>query len=82
MAYQVNSPPIDMEVSDLAVWLEEELGRISQDLNILEVIELHVEPDRPFHLQQVLADGTDWNPGSGRGLYFYDEGTATWKFIA
>ena len=28
----------------------------------------------------VYADGTKWNPGSGRGLYYYK--VNTWKFIA
>jgi hypothetical protein len=28
----------------------------------------------------VFADGTAWNPGSGRGLYYYD--TNAWTHIA
>ena len=33
---------------------------------------LHAEPDRPREGKVVYADGTDWNPGSGKGLYVYD----------
>lgn len=33
---------------------------------------LHVEPARPREGLVVYADGTDWDPGSGKGLYQYD----------
>lgn len=33
--------------------------------------ELHVEPGKVFTGLTVLADGTDWNPGSGQGVYTY-----------
>lgn len=32
---------------------------------------LHEEPGRPREAQLVYADGTDWNPGQGAGLYWY-----------
>ena len=32
---------------------------------------LHVAPVRPREGQIVAADGTDWNPGRGAGLYVY-----------
>lgn len=28
-----------------------------------------------------LADGSTWNPGSGRGIYLYDEDTGSWDFV-
>jgi hypothetical protein len=40
---------------------------------------LNAEPDKPQVGQIVFADGTNWNPGSGRGLYYYD---SSWVFIA
>ena len=40
----------------------------------------YVEPFRPREGYVVYADGTEWNPGSGAGLYYYD-GSA-WVFIA
>lgn len=42
--------------------------------------ELHVEPAKKENLLTVFADGTDWDPGSGRGLYFWDSaaGPAAW----
>ncbi len=37
--------------------------------------ELNVEPDKPREGVIVFADGTNWNPGSGRGLYQYVSGS-------
>lgn len=34
--------------------------------------ELHVEPDKKQVGMLVLADGSDWNPGSGGGVYCWD----------
>jgi len=36
-------------------------------------------PDKPRRGLVVYADGTDWNPGSGEGLYRYNG--STWVFI-
>lgn len=32
---------------------------------------LHAAPTKPREPQIVFADGSDWNPGSGKGLYVY-----------
>jgi hypothetical protein len=40
----------------------------------------YVEPWRPRDGLIVYADGTEWNPGSGAGLYQYRAGV--WTFIA
>ena len=82
MGYVVTSPPIGLSLDELSVWIEEELARLEVELTRLDLAEFNVAPEQPFHLQQVFADGTNWNPGSGRGVYYYDEGTTTWKFIA
>lgn len=33
---------------------------------------LHAEPARPRPGLIVIADGTNWNPGGGHGVYFYN----------
>ena len=33
--------------------------------------QLNVAPDRPRNGMVVLADGTNWDPGSGAGVYAY-----------
>jgi hypothetical protein len=37
--------------------------------------ELHVAPARVKEFMIVAADGTDWNPGAGKGVYAYYSGT-------
>lgn len=40
-------------------------------------------PPRKFQAGMVvLADGVDWNPGSGAGMYVRDEANAAWLFIS
>lgn len=65
-------------VSDLKTFVSNELVRIantftteSQKLNIPVV---HTAPSKPRVGDVVFADGTNFNPGSGRGLYLYDSG--------
>lgn len=45
----------------------------------IQFVVQNVEPSKPRRGLLVYADGTDWNPGSGEGLYRYD-GT-TWNYI-
>ena len=42
------------------------------------VIKVYSEPDRPRDGHYVYADGTQWNPGSGKGIYIYDGSSAAW----
>ena len=50
-----------------------EFGRLaiefSQPSDYLSLKTLHAEPARIFDGMMVKADGTDWNPGSGAGIY-------------
>jgi hypothetical protein len=40
----------------------------------LAVEELHAAPKKVYTGQIALADGSDWNPGAGAGLYLYQGG--------
>ena len=42
-----------------------------------------VEPPAEYLRDNMLAmaDGSDWNPGSGKGLYRYDTDTSSWVYI-
>lgn len=56
--------------------LQGELERIAGTLGQPEVQFLvlktyHAAPAKPQEGQVVLADGTDWDPGSGAGVYCY-----------
>jgi hypothetical protein len=63
-----------------------ELHRISQALSspndALLLSELHREPARIKGGTVVFADGSDWNPGSGAGLYLRNAANSAWEFVA
>jgi len=57
----------------LAAYLEDELQRIASnaidDVQSVETRPAHIAPLRPRTGMLAYADGTDWNPGAGEGLY-------------
>ncbi|HYE38158.1 hypothetical protein [Methylocaldum sp.] len=70
--YQPNTPPEDPK--DIKLYLQEELNLIAaaMQLGISRHVEfLHTAPARPREGMVRGADGTDWNPGSGKGVYVY-----------
>lgn len=65
-------------LEDLRQFVLDELAAVERDSAIQDFLRLkvrHAEPDRLFDGLVVLADGTDWNPGSGEGIYAYYNGT-------
>lgn len=65
-----------------AEYLRRELARVSAILSQLidgQRAILHVPPARVFEGLTVLADGTNWNPGSGAGEYRLQGGV--WIFV-
>ena len=61
-----------------------ELDSISSEIQTLsEVLPTsvcHAEPKKLMEGMLVYADGIDWDPGLGEGLYFYID--TTWKRIS
>jgi hypothetical protein len=63
-------------IDDLAFYVQTELQQLSIALQTMQtpqviLAELHSVPERPRDGMVVFADGTNWNPGSGRGVYAY-----------
>ena len=80
MQYEPETVPEGEEA--LARYLQRELNRIAEVFTAVENIqlaELNVEPEKPREGLIVLADGTNWNPGSGAGFYGYRGGA--WQFL-
>lgn len=77
--YAPAPPPTDPKM--LPGYLRSEFERIAQALRVTTVLldELHVAPSKPRTGMIVLADGGDWNPGSGAGFYGYRGGA--WRFL-
>ena len=65
---------------DISVWLGKELVRYTVYRDSQKLITLYnAAPVNPEEGMIVRADGTNWNPGSGRGFYGYDNGA--WVFL-
>ena len=80
MAQYVPEPFLGDE--NVPEYIQRELQRISEafeGVRAVELDELHVEPTKPRNGLIALADGTDWNPGSGAGFYGYSAGA--WVFL-
>lgn len=83
MAYTPTQPGFEGQDSDaFKQWCVEEFRRIAVELNgvtLVQLPELDVEPSKRRDGMVVLADGTNWNPGSGAGYYGYQDGS--WTFL-
>ncbi len=67
--------PLPEQVEDLGGYLVTELkrlGNIILNQSIFRLERTHIEPTKPRNGDVRYADGTDWNPGSGEGIYFYN----------
>jgi hypothetical protein len=76
--YAPNSLPRG-DLAALENFLEAEFQRLANDLeaNIMDKVQLaerYAAPTKPREAMLVFADGTSWNPGSGRGVYVYSSG--------
>lgn len=72
MAFEVEPLPQDAEM--LSEYLRRQLELIAANFKMVSGIqleELHVEPAKPRTGVIILADGTNWDPGSGQGVYAY-----------
>ena len=74
--------PLPEDTDDFGLYLVTELKRLGSILYNQATFRLervHAEPKRPRIGDIRYADGTDWNPGSGEGVYLFD-GTSWTKF--
>lgn len=82
--YRVGQAP-HVETPDaqhLVEWMERELRTLAQTLQsntILPTDQLHAAPAKPRVGMVAYADGSDWDPGNGAGLYVYKSGG--WQFL-
>jgi len=79
--------PVPSKPEDLSAYLQSELDRISAVIgNIADghIDVTNVVPDKPREGDIRYADGTNWNPGNGKGLYYYEyhSGGSHWHHIS
>ena len=80
MTYAVS--PVPSTVEELPRWLHQEMTLIAATLDIAlarQVEFLNVAPAKPREGDVRGADGTNWNPGAGKGVYVYY--TAAWHLL-
>lgn len=71
----------DPALQEIVDWAQQELVALAERLTNFDFVQqnvLHAAPLRPREGLTVVADGTDWNPGSGAGQYTYIGGA--WVF--
>lgn len=64
-------------VQDLARAVTDELQRVAESIrvasfNTINLQERHSALDKPRNGDLINADGTDYDPGSGKGIYYYN----------
>ena len=80
--YAPANPPQD--ASEMGRFLLEELQKISAAINALALGHLDmvsVAPTKPRDGDIRYADGTSWNPGSGKGIYYYKLSGPAWVLL-
>ena len=73
MGYTPGAGVIDANVASELL----QVSRAIQELENRIITKVHAEPEKPRLGMMVYADGSDWNPGEGQGLYYYD---GSWVF--
>lgn len=67
---ELTQVPLDPEnIPSFLIDFVQRVDDFMQDFNASFYSKTHVEPIRPQDLDIAYADGSDWNPGSGAGLY-------------
>ena len=72
----------EQDIRTLAEWVHNELELVAKAMQkptLLHLEELFESPPRPRDGIVVFADGSEWNPGSGRGYYGYH--SSAWHFL-
>lgn len=75
--------PVPLDQSQLGAFLTQELANLSRSLNeqdkTIKLSVSYAEPSKLLDGMIVLADGAQWDPGSGGGFYGYRAGA--WRFL-
>lgn len=62
------------DLSGILSYIRREFDKVSDAMQLghaRQVDFLHAEPTKVWEGLTVGADGTDWNPGAGQGVYTY-----------
>ena len=83
--YTPENPPAGEPTTSVVIeWAMRQFRLLSSLTDMLsegQIEETRVAPTKPRNGMIRLADGTSWNPGAGRGVYWFDGNSATWKLL-
>lgn len=83
MAYTMGDPPNSKELNELWEYVMVEFLKLQEEsqklASELEFFTYNVAPGKVWDGLTVKADGVNWNPGSGPGVYCYYGGT--WNYL-
>lgn len=82
MQYAPGPEPLPTSHEGLGLYLQDELRKLAAVLEGVEDVilpTLNVAPDKPRDGMIILADGTNFDPGSGAG--FYGRSAGAWVFL-
>ena len=74
MQFQSSTLPAELTPDSVAKWVEENfltLARAMAEQSEVELRPIYAPPSNPREGMIVYADGTEWNPGSGKGVYVF-----------
>lgn len=81
MSLAIGPPPQDIGLNQLISIIWNIFYNIENEFYYMQVERVHAEPARPQDGQLAYADGTDWDPGAGKGVYRYDSDTTSWVLL-
>lgn len=71
--YQPKYPPASPDVKALAQYVNDELQSVAQaqsdNVDFLQLNVLNKSPNKPRDGMVIVADGVNFNPGAGAGIY-------------
>lgn len=79
--FEPEPPPTSGNTDDMVRYLFTEYSRLASFVQIVASGQLeitNVMPPKPRGGMIRIADGTNWNPGGGRGVYWYDDTGPGW----
>jgi len=80
--FEPEPAPVSDDPKEMMRYLFNEYRRLASFVQIIASGQLevsHVAPAKPRLGMVRIADGTNWNPGGGRGVYWYDSGVPGWQ---
>lgn len=77
MSYTPDEVPFAKDQEKINAWVINQFNKLSSVLLNYEPEQiiyqtLHEAPAKPEEGMEVYADGSDWNPGAGKGKYYFD----------